>query len=433
VVGWFLYCCNNEIISILKYLCLTDNISERFDFMEKFLKWTVLFIVLIILASGGVAFHSVFVADKDMLLMPSFREMSLINAVTDAEQLGLKVRIEQIESRLPSGRVIAQWPEPGTKIRGAEKNIILKVSKSGERRPIPDIRGVELGRATRMLEEQGFTIGDVIRIKDSSSNNIPVGSVIAQSPASPGSIPVNYKVDLLVSEGSEEGKIAVPNVFQMTESVAREMLENAGLKVAAVEKEKTKNKNVIEGQVASTRPAAGALVNKGDGIKLLVSIGADDKTEPTPVNPVNTVNTSFPGRQSAEPDLTDVSVLDQQRRNQNSGVRPERPESTRTGQNDPHSPEFNVSIPGGSTTTPETPSTPAANTGNKVAKIRYQVPPILRPLPLKIEILDTQGKRVLLERNARANEHVQIDGNYTQEAVVSVFLGGEFVWQERFK
>ncbi|MCL2146934.1 MAG: PASTA domain-containing protein [Synergistaceae bacterium] len=282
--------------------------------MEKFLKWTVLFIVLIILASGGVAFYTVFIADDETMIMPSFREMSLIDAVTDAEQLGLSVRVEQIESRLQPGRVLAQFPEPGTRIRPTDKNIILTVSKSGERRPIPDIRGVELRRATRMLEEQGFTIGDIIRIKDGTNSGLPAGSVIAQSPASPGSIPVNYNVDLLVSEGSEDGRVAVPNVSQMTESAAREILENAGLRVAAVEKEKARNRNVVEGQVASTRPIAGTLINRGEGVRLFISIGAEDRSEPAPAS------LDIPGRPAQnEPDLTDVSVLDQQRQ-QNSSV-----------------------------------------------------------------------------------------------------------------
>ena len=399
--------------------------------MEKFLKWTVLFIVLIILASGGVAFYTVFLSDNETMIMPSFREMSLIDAVADAEQLGLIVRIEQIESRQPPGRVIAQFPEPGTRIRPTDRNIIFTISKSGERRPIPDIRGIELRRATQMLEEQGFTVGDVIRIKDSTNSGLPAGSVIAQSPASPGSIPVNYNVDLLVSEGTEDGRVAVPNVTQMTESAAREILENAGLRVAAVEKEKARNRNVVEGQVASTRPIAGALVNRGEGVRLFISIGAEVRTEPVSASPI------IPGRPpQIEPDLTDVSTLDQNRQ-QNTGVTPER-QGSAISPNDPHYPEFN--LPGGTTTTipgantpPVSASPQVENSGNKIAKIRYQVPPILRQMPLRIEILDTRGRRVLLERNARANEIVQIDGNYTQEAVVSIFLGGESVWQERFR
>ena len=408
--------------------------------MEKFLKWTVVFIVLVILASGGVAFYSVFMVDRGMT-MPSFREMSLIDAVTHAEQMGLSVRIEQIESRLPTGRVLAQWPESGTRMRGTDRNIILKISKSGERRPIPDIRGVELTRATRMLEEQGFTLGDVVRVKDSSNSGLPAGSVIAQSPSSPGSIPIDYKVDLLVSEGSEDGKVAVPNVSQMTESAAREALERAGFRVVAIDK--ANNVNVVEGQVISTRPNAGALANRGDGVRITIS--AREPVSATPTTATTTTGTlSFPGRRSAEPDLTDSSItmLDQPKR-PNENVRPERVDTSGAHRNDPHFPEFNIQVPGGATTTTSqttptvttepTLTAPATETRNKVARIRYQVPPLLRPLPIRIEIEDAQGKRVLLERNARTSETIQIDSAYSQEAKVTIWLGGESVWDDRFK
>lgn len=402
--------------------------------MEKFLKWTVVFIVLIILASGGVAFYSVFMTDKDMILMPSYIGMSVIDAGADAGQIGLNVRIEhQVKSNHPAGRVLAQSPEAGTKIRGIEKNIILYVSmnKSVERRPMPDIRSIELARATRMLEEQGFVIGDIVRIKDSSNSGLPAGHVIAQSPASPGSIPVGHPVDLLVSDGSEDGRIAVPNVTQMTESAARRTIESAGLRVSSIEK--VNNKNVPEGEVANTSPVSGAMVKEGEGIKIFISMKEEPKPKPEVPTPL------IPGRQTTEPILTDtsISVLDQPRRPRDPNVIPERVDSSSSVANDPHSPEFNIAPTTGTTTLPGTPVTSSpdtgANTGNKVARVRYQVPPILRPLPLRIEIDDTRGKRVLLARDAKANETVQVDGNYSQEAVVTIWLGGEFVWQERYK
>jgi serine/threonine-protein kinase len=180
------------------------------------------------------------------------------------------------------------------------------------------------------------------------------------------------------------------------------------------------------------------MVNRGEGVRIIISSGL-----PSPVVASGSITPSIPGRRQVEPDLTDVSisVLDQPRRPQEN-VRPERSNSTGVLQNDPHFPEF--SLPGGTTTTPSqvTPTepdeptlttTPTTETRNRVARIRYQVPPILRPLPLRIEIEDNQGKRVLLERNARSSETIQIDGAYSQEAMVHIWLGGESVWEERFR
>ena len=153
--------------------------------MGKAIRWTLLFVVLVIFSSGAVAFYTVFFRPADRIVVPPLRERSVTEAVDEAERLGFAVKIEQTVSSLPAGRVLAQSPEPGAR---ANKNqlIILQVSQGGEQRAIPDLRGQELSRAQRLLQEQGFALGDVIRIKDGAQ---PGGVVIAQSPAAPANIP----------------------------------------------------------------------------------------------------------------------------------------------------------------------------------------------------------------------------------------------------
>lgn len=388
--------------------------------MEKILKWAVLFVVLVILASGGVAFYAVFFGEKAMT-MPLFREMSVIDAVAEAERLGLSVRIEQMESMLPPGRVLAQYPDAGAKIRG-DKNLILKISRGGESRPIPDVRGVDMTRATRMLQEQGFAVGDITRIKEGGK---VAGEVIAQNPAAPANVPINRKIDLLVSAGPDDGRFPVPDVAQMDEADARGMLTSVGLKISQVEK--VRHKSVLEGMIVNTRPAAGTLVKAGASIRLIVSAGdvevASTQTPTQPTVPIpgrgTAPTSSLPGTES---NLSDLSVLDRQaeiqRQQELNKITAPRPEPTAT------TPPVQ---------TPVQPQQPAVQPGNKVAKVRYQVPPISKPLPIKIEIVDPNGTRVLLNRNARGNETIQVDGSYSKEAVVTISLGGEFVWQEQFK
>jgi serine/threonine-protein kinase len=71
--------------------------------------------------------------------------------------------------------------------------------------------------------------------------------------------------------------------------------------------------------------------------------------------------------------------------------------------------------------------------GNKVARIRYQVPPLTKPLMLRIEITDPRGTRTILNRNARSSENIRLDANYSQEAVVTILLDGDVIWQERYQ
>jgi serine/threonine-protein kinase len=61
------------------------------------------------------------------------------------------------------------------------------------------------------------------------------------------------------------------------------------------------------------------------------------------------------------------------------------------------------------------------------------VPPLTKPLPLKIEMVDGSGTKALLARDVKGGEFISLDSPFMTEAVVTVYLGGEFVWQERYK
>lgn len=69
----------------------------------------------------------------------------------------------------------------------------------------------------------------------------------------------------------------------------------------------------------------------------------------------------------------------------------------------------------------------------KTAQIRYQVPPLVRPMTVRVEIIDDNGTRTLLDRQARSGEYIVLDAPYAGEAAVTIYLGGEFVWQDRYR
>ena len=76
------------------------------------------------------------------------------------------------------------------------------------------------------------------------------------------------------------------------------------------------------------------------------------------------------------------------------------------------------------------PAEPAAPT--KHAKVRYQVPPLTKPLSLKIEMTDASGTRVLKDVMANSGEYISMNVPYSGEARITIFLGGDFVWQDRY-
>lgn len=399
--------------------------------MDKIFRWTLLIVVFVIFASGAVAVYTVFFRRApDDVQMPLMRERSILDARADAERLGLTVKIEQVVSSLPPGRVLAQSPEAGVRL-SKNKTVVLQVSRGGARRAIPDVRNLNIARAQTVIREQGFDVGDVIYIKDDTHAG---GLVIAQNPAAPANVPSNKKVDLLVSQGgvNASGNIVVPDVAQMSEREAKELLSSSGFKVPAVDY--VYSPNAVEGQVIGTRPVAGAQVRVGDGIRLKVATtrrpdGVPDvaATAPTSASATQTPNqptlpqvrVDIPGRDPVIVGGVPSVIQNPTLQNTSPAVQPAQPQP---------SPIV--------TPEPQTQPTPPANLTpipGKIARIRYPVPPLARPLQLKIELTDPSGTKVLVDRPARSGERVELDAQYSKECVVTIYLGGDFVWQDSYK
>ena len=72
-----------------------------------------------------------------------------------------------------------------------------------------------------------------------------------------------------------------------------------------------------------------------------------------------------------------------------------------------------------------------SSSGEKNAKIRYIVPLLPYSMDLRIEVTDPAGKRTILNRQVRSGEEISMTASYTQKCLITVYLNGESVWQER--
>ncbi|NLK29725.1 MAG: PASTA domain-containing protein [Aminobacterium colombiense] len=389
--------------------------------MGRMYKWVMFLILLVIVVSGGMAVLTIWSGGKG-LAVPPLKEMSVVEAVDEAQRLGLKLKIEQIESTLPGGTVLSQWPEPGAKIK-KDATVILKVSKGGNRIALPDVRGLEYSQALKKLEESGFQAGDTLRVSDDTR---AAGVVIAQSPSAPVMLESTRKIDLLVSQGqvSQNGLIQVPEVLQREEQIARKLVEESGLVVANVEYVYTQNSP--EGMVISIRPKVGTSLKRGQGVVLQVaSLKKPPSQEKAEVSQAGTVLASAVSgtaeKVSGQTEATSKSQLPS-----GGTLIPVKPPSSKPG-------TATAPVTKSSTQLAATPKSAPVPAGSKVAKIRYQVPPLTKQMPLKIEIVDGSGTRVLLNREVKGGEYVSLEAPYIEEGVVTIFLGGEFVWQDRYR
>jgi len=400
--------------------------------MGKIFRWTLLLVVLVIFTSGAVAFYTVFFPSNEGVTMPLMRNMSLPDAEREARRLGLNVSVAPVESTLPQWQVVAQYPEAGGRVRGGS-TIILNVSRGGARSSIPSVRGLTEPEARSVLQGQGFTVGNVIRIQDDSR---PGGTVIAQNPAAPANVPNDIRVDLLVSQGGTgaDAMVIVPDVAGMPQSQARELLLAGGFRVAAVTS--VYSPRDVSGNVTSTRPAGGTPARAGEGVRLWVATHTRPEGTPNPVQPIaqppsTTLVGNEPPRDPSQDQMANLalSTLDQQFQAVTPPVTPNVPVPQQPPAPEPQpavQPE-QAPVP-----TPQPVQQNLAPVGTRIARIRYPVPPLARPLPLRIELTDPSGRRVLLNREVRSGEYISLDAPFTTESVVRFYLGDEFVWQDRF-
>lgn len=431
--------------------------------------WTFLFVVLIMFGAGAIAVHTIFFGSSPTAV-PMLRDMPVTDAVAEAERLGLAVKIEYADSTLPDGRVLAQSPEPGAKIRDAQI-IVLQVSGGGKGTPVPDLRGQQISRAQDIIKERGFMLGDVVRIRDESQ---PPGAVISQNPSHPSEVPLPHRIDLLVNEGGSSpamtavsfpgtaaavgsgGGITVPDVNRMTEQEARAALDSAGIKIQSIDR--VFSPVVPDGTAIETRPGAGAQIQPGEGVRLKIA------TSSRPAGYIEATSTpegrdqrratipGMPGGAKAEPQQTPSRQEAPKQGGQSIVVSvPGQGDvfigdgTPQTGapirEADPNISVFDQRNVKPAQTQPQAQSQPrqasapqqAPAQGGKVARIRYQVPPLSSPLNIRIELTDPSGRRDVLNRQAKSAESVYVEAPYTRECVVSIYLGGDFVWQEKYR
>ncbi len=403
--------------------------------MKKMFRVTLLITLLVIVGSGVFAFYSIFFGFRDVAV-PGLEGMNVVDAVSVTEKMGLLVRIDEVESLLPSGTVVSQWPETGTTIKKG-KVIVLKVSKGGKRRPVPDVRGMEYGQSVSHLDEKGFEIGDVVRIH---SDARPPGVIIAQNPAAPAMVPENRRIDLLVSLGAPrvDGRIPVPNVLDRSENVARQIIGQSGLRVGGVKYEYTLM--TPPGMVMDTEPRPGKTLPEGQPVTLVVA------TSKKPEEPEEAMEQAEGQKKETETQGGEViSTPDEEPSNGRPAPAPspldkllksQPPEQIRPGTKPARDQEAQGPQETGEAQKPEEskqPRKPQPNEQTKTAKIRYQVPPLARPMTVRVEIIDDNGTRTLLDRQARSGEYIVLDAPYAGEAAVTIYLGGEFVWQDRYR
>jgi serine/threonine-protein kinase len=165
---------------------------------------------------------------------------------------------EVFNEKIPKGYVIGTEPKAGSQVkRGAGIKII--VSKGIEQVPLNNFIGKIGEEALNTLVEAGFKVVP----KYSYSETVPSGAVISQEPNTEKEYPKGSKVNIVISKGS--AYVFIPNVFSLTESKAKTLLTDLGLKVDV----KRMGTKAIK-KVTAISPKLGSKVLRGSKVTITV-------------------------------------------------------------------------------------------------------------------------------------------------------------------
>lgn len=218
-------------------------------------------LVALAAASGGVAYY--LARDRGQVEVPRAINLESATAAALLREIDLQARIigEEYSSQVAQGRVLSQQPSPGTRVR-PQTQVRLVVSRGTDLLALPNLTGVSLQRAQRLLAEHELAVGSVTSIH---SEDHPPGLVMAQEPPPGAPSRRATSVNLLVSRGPHEPALTMPDLQGLPLGEALRQLQDLRIETR-VTYERAKEGR---GLVLSHQPGPGIRLKPGEVVSLI--------------------------------------------------------------------------------------------------------------------------------------------------------------------
>ena len=234
----------------------------------------IVIFMVILLGNGGIT------ANANLVEVPP-----LVGETFDPELAieGLSIVKDEVhDEKVPEGQIISQKPDAGDKVSKGTK-LVLKVSLG----PAP--AEVTMDDLSQMPKDWVMTRLDSldleldIKTEYEFHDTIPEDSVIRTMPGKDAPLTAGQTVTIYLSKGPEIKSGQMPNVLDMSEQKAIEVLDKQKFDLKYVT-EQVFDSELKEGYVVKTEPASGEELKTGMTVKLYISKGAEKKVMPKVVD-----------------------------------------------------------------------------------------------------------------------------------------------------
>ena len=166
--------------------------------------------------------------------------------------------VEEFNSTIPKGLVIATNPSNGQKVK-RDTPVTIFVSKGVEQIALTTYTGQSADQAQNELTEAGFNVVSSFAY----SETVAAGAVVSQVPSGVVSVAKGSTITLVVSKGSKF--VFIPNIYSIETTKAMATLKDLGLKV----KVRSIGKKTVK-FVTNVSPKVGAKVLRGTVVTITV-------------------------------------------------------------------------------------------------------------------------------------------------------------------
>lgn len=201
--------------------------------------------------------------------------MNLTEATTLLTGQGLYIEINSELNSLdvPANSIISQSPKADTMVKPGSKVLVI-VSLGPEKSKMPPLQNLTLANARVELANIGLEITTV----EEAFNALPKGLIISQTPEAGVEVADGDSVSVVISKGSEDNPISMPNLVGQTKSDALRLLADNGLVYGAID---TQHNDAPVNEVIEQSVVANTVVPEGTVVNFVISLGPKEEETTT--------------------------------------------------------------------------------------------------------------------------------------------------------
>ena len=270
---------------------LKNNNKNR-DILKKGKKgifdYTITYIILaLVLITSVFLIYRLAVANKakNVVSVPAVVGLDKDEAIKLLKSKKLNGLVVQTinDDNVEPGKVIKQKPNANEKAKEGT-NVELTISLGKNKTIVPDLTNLDIKKAEELLSKNKLSIRNIEKEYD---DKIEENKIISQSVQAGTEVDVDSKIDVVVSKGKKDKKIAVPDLIGKSKEEAVRLLTDSGLNIGKVE---TKNDESKEGTVIFQSYGKGTKIDPENNVDIIVSLGPKVRGDQENVVSISTSN-----------------------------------------------------------------------------------------------------------------------------------------------